>query len=68
MEKILFTCANRNCSCLKEKLGLYFFTTDVKEARKHSEGGNSAMFISKHSEEEIKGIYESIKVLSKSST
>lgn len=61
--KFLFTCSNRECQCLNEKLGLHFFTIEMEEAEKHSRENNSPMWVSKHSEEEINGMYDSIKIL-----
>lgn len=62
MKKEVFTCSNRSCPCLDEKLGLYFFTTDIKKAEKHSRENNSPMFISNMDEDEVKGMYTSIKI------
>lgn len=59
----LFTCANRQCRCLNEKLGLYFFTTDIEKALKHSEENDSPMFISEHTQEAIEGMYASVRKL-----
>lgn len=59
--KYLFTCANRNCECLTEKVGLYFFTTSQEKAVKHSKENNSPMWISEHSTEEIEEMYNTLK-------
>ena len=50
MKKYRFTCANRECKCLSEGIGLYFTTDDIEEAEKHSRENDSPMWIS---EEEI---------------
>lgn len=42
----IYTCANRECACLKVSPGLYFFTNSFLEAEKHSEDNNSPMWIS----------------------
>ena len=45
--KYIFTCANRECSCLKKGIGLHFSTDSLEEAEKHSRENNSSMWISK---------------------
>lgn len=42
-----FTCANRECNCLKVGVGLHFITDDIEEAEKHSLENHSPMWISK---------------------
>ena len=40
-----FTCSNRNCKCLKQGIGLYFQTFDIREAEEHSRKNNSPMWV-----------------------
>jgi len=42
---VVFTCNNRECQCLKEGVGLYFFTIDPALAAKHSTDNMSMMWI-----------------------
>lgn len=43
--KYKFTCANRDCKCLTQGVGLYFTTENIGEAEKHSRENNSPMWI-----------------------
>lgn len=43
----IFSCSNRECQCLKEGIGLYFTTDDIKLAEEHSRENNSPMWIAK---------------------
>lgn len=40
-----FTCSNRACKCLRQGVGLYFQTFDIKEAEEHSRENNSPMWV-----------------------
>ena len=63
MKKYVFTCTNRECKCLKEGVGLYFITDDIKKAEKHSRENNSPMWVSRMSEKEYDGIEQTKKKL-----
>ena len=65
INEVLFTCGNRDCKCLTEKLGIHFFTTDQRKALEHSKENDSKMWVSEHSLKEIEGMYETIKKLEK---
>lgn len=41
----VFTCANRNCACLKKAPGLYFFTNSFLKVEEHSRENDSPMWI-----------------------
>ena len=60
---MVFTCANRDCQCLKEGVGIYFFTNDINKAEEHSRLNNSPMSISRMSIEEFLGQKQSVQKL-----
>jgi hypothetical protein len=53
---LVFQCANRECKCLLEGAGLYFFTCEPKKAEEHSRENHSPMWIEWQSFEQFLGM------------